>query len=388
MSLLKRSTQASREIHETINDHDPIRVAFLGGPKSGKSSTISKLSLGTFQDTYYPTHKVSPMLVNFNAKGNTSRIILDEHHNQLCLEHLVKSNEILLSPIVGHCYTLPSKPTQEVVKDDVVIHSTNNYYTMYNYQDELTSGYTPPHISPILVELIDTPSFDPNTVVPFLEASIYNKLDPELLRNLANSPRRPVNTKPLLVASGASELDGNVDGYILVYSAIPTYNPPSYNEKKTDFTTEKAKFNFDPIPGDVTFNLLAIIKNALDEAWLEYLQFRQRYNQKKESDIFSLKSAFKSMWKDKSIDEIQEDPQVNPNDPLDPNGSPPIWIVCTHSNSPLKSPILIENGAKLSKHWKCGFVAIDNMNDNVDEVVALIVKDVLARKKLQKSKRK
>jgi hypothetical protein len=394
MSIRKRSTNvaATKDIHEILNDHDPIRLAFIGGAKTGKSSIVSKVSIGTFQDTYYPTHKVSPMLINFNAKGKLSRIVLDELHNSDCLHYLVKCDNVLLSPILEHGYTLTSKPKLEIVKQDVVIHSSNNYYTLFNYKDELTNdGYTPPHISPILIELIDTPCYDPNTVIPFLEASLYNKLDEKSLKNLASEPRKPVNANPILVASGASELNGLIDGYFLVYSAVPSYNPPSYNEPESAKSTDISKVDSDSIPGDNTFSLLSTIKNTLDEAWIEYFQFKQSYYQTKESDIFSFKSALKNLWKDQiTVDSESKDEllHVNPNDPLDPNGSPPIWIVCTHANSPLRSPILIENGAKLSKMWKCGFVAVDNTNDNVDEVIALMVRDILVRQKLQKSKKR
>ena len=81
---------------------------------------------------------------------------------------------------------------------------TNEYYKVGNND-----------VGPILVELIDTPSFNPQQVVPFLEASLYTNLDKEILGNLANEPRKPVSTNPLLVASGASELNGNINGYFL-----------------------------------------------------------------------------------------------------------------------------------------------------------------------------
>ena len=47
---------------------------------------------------------------------------------------------------------------------------TNEYYKVGNND-----------VGPILVELIDTPSFNPQQVVPFLEASLYTNLDKEIL---------------------------------------------------------------------------------------------------------------------------------------------------------------------------------------------------------------
>lgn len=361
----------AKEIYETLNDHNPLRLAFIGGAKSGKSSIISKVSINTFQDTYYPTHAVLPLLLDFVAQNALSRTILDDHHHQNSLNTIVNCKDILPSPILSYSYTSPSKPTQSQEKAGVVIHSKNEYYTLYNYSDEYSAQeYVPPHISPILMELIDTPLFDPKNVVPFLEASLHAKLDKREIHNLADEPRIPVSTNPLLVASGASALNGNVDGYFLVYSAIPLYNPPSYNESPSDSIA------------DDSFSLLSIIKNGLDEAWEEYMNFKRKYHQYKESDIFSIKNALRNIWKD---EEKPGDVNVN-NDTSDDDDFPSLWIVCTHANSSLKSPMLIQKGAELAKEWRCGFVAIDNKDEGVDHVIGLMVKEILVRKSLQKRK--
>jgi hypothetical protein len=402
MSSILKKGGLTKNVHQTANDSNPIRIAFLGGPKSGKTSTISKLGLGTFQDTYYPTHKVNPLLINFQVRSLLGRAILDEFNPEQGMKYIFNTPNIKdligVSPVIYQSFSRAQwKPLPES-SSSTVVHGRNQYYSMYNLKEELTGNYVPPRISPILVELIDTPSFDPNRVVPFLEASLYMKLDKEILRNLASEPRKPVSTNPLLVASGASELNGNIDGYFFVYSAVPCYNPPSYEQaSKTESKTPSNSIQLEDIPGDNTFSLLSIIKGALDEAWREYNTFKKRWSQGKESDIFSFKSALKNIWKEQNISEIESMRQElrkqiklvdNPSDPADPNSPPPIWLICTHANSPLKSPVLIENGAKLAKFWKCGFVSIDNANANIDEVLALMIKEILERKRLQKGKKK
>ncbi|KAK6456470.1 uncharacterized protein RJT20DRAFT_128380 [Scheffersomyces xylosifermentans] len=417
-SLKKSASTSLQDLKEPINDSNPIRIAFLGGAKTGKTSTISKLTLGNFRDTYYPTHQVNPILFHYNATTEISRLILDEKELESTLGYLSKQSHILLSPVLYQSYSrLPKKKAIEASHtNDVVISSKNQYYVAYNYKNEVSEtgstinniakstnkAYIPPHISPILVELIDTSGFNPAQVVPFLEASIYVKLDKDILRNLANEPRKPVSTNPLLVASGASELNGYIDGYFFVYSAVPSYNPPSYDEiaeVPADSTRKNSILPaFDPLPGDETFSLLATMKGALDEAWREYNTFKKRWEQGKEHDIFSFKNALKSFWKEESIldvenrrNEIRNGKSFlleNSMDPADPDCPPPIWIICTHSKNQLSSPKLIENGSAVAKHWKCGFVALDNLDDNIDEILALMIKEISERKKLLKGKNK
>ncbi|ABN67561.2 predicted protein, partial [Scheffersomyces stipitis CBS 6054] len=343
-----------------LNDCAPVRIALLGGPRSGKTSTISKLTADTFNDTYYPTHSINPVLFHYKASSFLPRLILDETEPENSLSYFSKQSRVLLSPVLYQTYLKSNKKKTDI-----------------SHNSEI--AYIPPQTTPVLVELIDTPSFNPQQVVPFLEASIYHKLDKDILRNLANEPRKPVSTNPLLVASGASELNGNIDGYFFVYSAVPSYNPPSYEETIDPIRIER----------DETFKLLSIMKGALDEAWKEYNSFKKRWNLGKEHDIFSFKNAMKSIWKDKNIHDVanlreQLSKEVhlydNSVDPADPDCPPPIWIICTHTKSQLASPKLISNGKKVSKFWKCGFVAIDNEDNNVDEVLALMLREIVERK--------
>lgn len=433
-STLTAASNSPLSINTPQNDDRPIRIALLGGAKSGKTSIISKLSLGGFRDTYYPTHQTQPILFHFIPQSILSRCILDERDVTNTLGYISQHRpRLIVSPVIYQAYSkLSQSSSKEIHKkhepiNNVIVNSSNQYYTTYRSSSTSSSSYVPPEVSPILVELIDTAAFNPDQVVPFLEASLYIKLDREILKNLANEPRRPVSTNPLLVASGASELNGSVDGYLFVYSAIPSYNPPSYNEifesapstnddsmtRGTSFESQESHESQNPnksyesldgstktltitnSPGDTTFNLLSIMKVALNEAWKEYNNYKTRWEQGKESDIFSFKSALKSLWNEKNLSQIEATRNEirqnvtklklidNSIDPADPSCPPPIWIVCTHTLSHLASPKLIEDGMKLSKFWKCGFIDIDVSNDNIDESLALIIREILERKKLQ-----
>lgn len=428
MSLLGVKSSISLDLKQPLNDCAPVRIALLGGPRSGKTSTISKLTADTFNDTYYPTHSINPVLFHYKALSFLPRLILDETEPENSLSYFSKQSRVLLSPVLYQTYLKSNKKKTDISHNSEIVHSKNSYYWTYSDKKERTrdsehnsrsssmdesasldKAYIPPQTTPVLVELIDTPSFNPQQVVPFLEASIYHKLDKDILRNLANEPRKPVSTNPLLVASGASELNGNIDGYFFVYSAVPSYNPPSYEETIDPIRIESSSSAgsatsidaeipvLDTLPGDETFKLLSIMKGALDEAWKEYNSFKKRWNLGKEHDIFSFKNAMKSIWKDKNIHDVanlreQLSKEVhlydNSVDPADPDCPPPIWIICTHTKSQLASPKLILNGKKVSKFWKCGFVAIDNEDNNVDEVLALMLREIVERKKLQKGKKK
>lgn len=330
-SLLKKDSNIN--IHDTntpYNYTNPIRLAFLGGPKSGKTSTISKLTFGSFRDTYYPTHQLTPILFNYKASNSAQKIL-----------------------------TSPLKQLDNVVPDYLLKSNgppANNLYYKMSSTDKS-------EISRILVELIDTPSFNPQSVVPFLEESLHSNLGKDILRNLANEPRKPVSTNPILVASGASEMNGNVDGYFLVYSAIPSYSPPGYEDANGGLSSEHS------------MNLLPVMKATLDEAWEEYDMFIRRKNDEKEQDLFSMKVALKNLWRDPNTGSSKS----KSNKKVEPSVfyMPPIWIICTHKNNKLASSKLISEGKQLAKEWNCGFIAIDNLEDNVDELLAFMIRDII-----------
>ncbi|CAI5755601.1 unnamed protein product [Candida verbasci] len=301
---------------EPLNNDKPIRIAVLGGARFGKTSIISKLIMGNFRDTYYPTHQINSNLFTYKPSSKSAKFILQNKP--------VRDDNVIINQ--------PLKPVN------------NKYYTINNDGE----------VSPILVELIDTPSFNPQQVVPFLEASLHIKLPQDVLHNLANEPRRPVSTNPLLVASGASELNGNTNGYFFVYSSIPSYNPPSY-----EFESK--------LPENHSINLLKTMKIALDEAWEEYNNFKKNWEQGKETDMFSFKIALKNLLKENKKSNITLNNY---------NYKPSIWIVCTQINNSLSSPTLIEQGKELAKEWNYGFIAIDNLDSDVDELLALMIRSI------------
>lgn len=376
------------DLNLPINDTTPIRVAVLGGSKTGKTSFVSKLTQGIFSDTYYPTIKNNTSLFAFNPREIAryilgSKELLGRNIGRVVLSKVlqsVTSNFSNVSAVTG--------PNLQ----DITINSSNNTFISYNYKQDDESKL--PHITPILVEIIDTPAFNPNQTVPFLEASLYMNLDKSVLKNLANEPRRPVSTNPLLVASGAGELNGSIDGYFYVYSAIPSYNPPGYDAVASEDNSNNSSSNSSSANNN-SFLLLETIKAALDDAWMEFYTFKQKWEEGKETDLYSLKNAVKTVLFNKNIDEDEKDKfskrkfykdlmELSKN-PADANSPPPIWIICTHCDSPLASPNLIQDGINLSRNWECGFIALDlNSGYDDEKALALMIREITHRRMLQK----
>ncbi|CAD1812755.1 hypothetical protein FOB58_005678 [Candida parapsilosis] len=346
MTTLQKKTDP-HQLHDAakpLNLTNPVRLAFLGGSKSGKTSIISKLILGNFNDTYYPTTYLNPNLFNYEPSSERAKDILRGKP--------LTSNSHLTLP--------PSIRNSNVPTTGKNIFSKNQYYS--------TSLSV---ITPILVELIDTPGYNPDKTVPYLEASLYTNLDRDVLHNLANEPRRPVSTSPLLVASGASELNGDVNGYFFVYSAIPSFAPPKYNDDQS---------GGGELPKNHTFNLLPSIKAALNDAWEEYISFKENWKKGQEDDVFSFKSALKSFWKTTNDATTNASAGQQATTTTATARSPPIWIICTHVNSDLASDQLVLEGRKLSQEWDCGFIALDCLDD-IDEVLSLMIRDIIQGKK-------
>lgn len=403
--LRKSSTVLGDLVQAPINDDKPIRIALLGGARSGKTSIISKLTLGSFRDTYYPTQQTQPILFHYLPQLPLARSILNENDMKHTLLFVSERPKLVLSPVIYQALSkiTPDKPFDgQLDKGDVIVKSSNELYTTYHIPGDKDQI---PKVSPILVELIDTVAFNPDQVVPFLEASLYVKLDKDILRKLADEPRRPVSTNPLLVASGASELNGSIDGYFFVYSAIPSYTPPSYADieptSSTSTTSSASSLSSQHLnlKCDTSFSLLSIMKQTLDEAWKEYYTYKTRWEQGKESDIFNFKTALKNFWKERTNAQVEaQRVETRANltklklldnlvDPADPSCPPPVWVICTHTKSPLASPKLIEDGERLAKFWKCGFVPLDVDDDTTDEALSLIIREILERLKLR-AKRK
>jgi hypothetical protein len=363
-------------VDEPLNISKPIRIALLGSAKTGKTSIVSKLDQGIYTDTYYPTNRVNPSMFTFVAESEYSRSLLNSTGGLDCPPNVV------LSPVLKDMKKVPSPSKRGKTAIDsngleVIVYNRTDFYRTYNYKDN-KKGL--PEVTPILVELIDTPAYK-SDFIPFLESSLYTNLEKDVLRNLANEPRRHVLTMPLLVASGAGELNGSIDGYFYVYSAIPSYNPPTYHSSNTGNEENSLK-------------VLQRIRESIDEAWKEFYTYKMKWEEGKETDIYSFKGALKNFMSNKNVDEIEnkklskrkyyKDLLDYPTDPSDPYSPPPTWIICTHCKSHLASSNMIEEGAKLAEEWGCGYISLDISDNMVEVALSLIIRDLSERKRLQR----
>ncbi|CCH44031.1 hypothetical protein BN7_3588 [Wickerhamomyces ciferrii] len=402
---------------EVINSEHPVKLVLLGGPAVGKSTFANNIHSKFFRETYYPTHKSTILLFEYKPRTKRAKSILDEYGGLEAKKLINQQNDLQLSPTIFQSYNKnhvslkkrrnssssnansQGKANKSLVKNDYYS------YDFPNNDNSIEGQYQEPNYSPILIELIDTPPFKPDLVVPFLEVSLYRNLDKEDLHNLANEPRRPVSTNPLLVASGASEMNGNVNGYIFMYSAVPSFNPPSYDDvlspstsRNSSITTDSNQLNTVTSQED-PLSLLDIIRGAIIDAWREYRNYQKKWKKGSEGDVYSLIYGIKQLWKLKSYEEEQlklaELRKISNRldeidiDPSSPDSPPPILIVCTHSKHEGKSPKLIEDGKKLANNWKSSFILVENeINENVDESISLMIREIVERQKLQKIKKK
>lgn len=293
-----------------------------------------------------------------------------------------------------------------------------------------------PNFTPILVDLIDTTSFNLDLTIPFLELSIGTKLDNEFLHNLANSPRLPVSAKPLLIGSGAGELNGSINGYVLMYSAIPSINPPSYENSESASSETNMKGHSSSIKCNQVdntgsdkdpLNIIKSMKAIIYESWKGYKLYQAQHKIKSETDDFSLFASVKHLWKKQILDDqnkknlkknlkrlksnttteskninklninISKNPEMNSdnnylNVPLQnlehmfeisDLDVPPIIIVCSNVLDHRSSPLLIERGKALARQWNCGFMGIDSETGLcVEECLSMLIRDIVERKKL------
>ncbi|KAG7192201.1 uncharacterized protein KQ657_001919 [Scheffersomyces spartinae] len=436
---MRHSTSSKKEVNNgrPFNDNKPIRIAVIGGKRAGKTSLISNIQWGGQNDTYYPTTHVYPTLVEYTPSTTLARAAFDELSPDIMLnlatEVVRNGGALTLSSTVQTAFqrnktgstssqklrrsssTKSNRRSSENLLNGTyemgyILHSKNSVYATYNTKQELlelsessnsTSNWPLPRVSPILVELIDTPSFNPDQVVPFIEVSLHKKLAKDELHNLANEPAKPVLANPLLVASGASEMNGNIDGYFFVYSAVPTDHPPSYDEGYSCMSSTGSA-QLDGVLTPVATNnscavaaaadnngsalsLLDTMRVALMQAWKEYHYYTSRWNQGQEADIYLFKQAMKNMWKLGSNVPNKHQQQHQQLMEEIPNELPPIWIVCTHTKSPLKAPKLVEEGMKKAKEWGCGFITVDNERP-VDECLALMIRDIVETNRSKKKK--
>lgn len=440
-------------------DPRPIRLAVLGGDATGKSSFISRLTVNIVREVHYPTREQTNWLFDFTPHSNLGRTLLDRQAHGRSMNRTQGSQapqpifispsvspHVLLSPLVfqsflneftqmktqfrgrstnhiSHLhlkskdtsmyeYLEPQldeiKPVNTVTNSDVNILRTwssanSNMSNTPPHQEtiSLPVNYIPPTYTPIPIDIIDTPGFKPEMVVPFLEVSLFTQLDKRVLRGLANGPRFPVSTTSMLVASGASELNARIDGYIFVYSAVPELNhgadPPGYedavegpSEEASSSNNHALWSNYNKL-SDGGFSLLDIIRNCFLDAWTEFRNYENRWEQGKERDIYSLIYNFKNLWRTehnngKKLEELRSfnhDLKSIDLDPSSPASPPPFLIVCTHANDRMASPKLVEWGRSLATQWRSGFIALDSMDDyNVDVAVSLILREIVEKNKL------
>ncbi|AQZ14183.1 YPR084W [Zygosaccharomyces parabailii] len=443
-----------------MKEQRPIRLAVLGGDATGKSSFISRLTVNIVREVHYPTREQTNWLFDFSPYSDLGKTLLDRQTHKRLLRRTQGSqapepifpspsisHHVLLSPLVFQSFMndftfvktqYDSRSTNHIKHINLKSKDTNLYQYLEPTADaddikpintltnsdmnilrsstsansntsdvgpandvNIPHNYTPPTYTPIPIDIIDTPGFKPEMVVPFLEVSLFTQLDSRILKGLAKEPRKPVSTTSMLVASGASELNGRVDGYIFVYSAVPELNggadPPQYEDSVTEAQGESAichdqtswsSFNK---MADGGFSLLNLIRNCFLDAWTEFRNYQSRWEKGKESDVYSLVYNFKNLWRTehnrgKKLAELRSfHTKLNSIDldPSSPASPPPFLIVCTHATDTMASPKLVEWGRNLATQWKSGFVALDSMDDyNVDVAVSLILREIVERRKL------
>lgn len=454
----------------------PIRLAVLGAESTGKTSLVSRLTLNIVHEAHYPTRDQTNWLFDYIPHSKLAKTILDgQAHERLLrrtpnsqlLEPIFKSPlvspNVLLSPLVFQAFidnftaiktqskhkttsnnffmkNLDLKKTTSGGGSSDSLHDRNlqvryaspapvsngkgatkgtalhqPVHQSHDDENSVPKNYIPPSYAPIPIDIIDTPGFNPQMVVPFLEVSLFRNLDKSILRGLANEPRQPVSTRTLLVASGASELNGKIDGYILVYSAVPEllhYNlslPPEYEgdgDETDHLPKEKETSAPPPAPSTSTesilggFPILSNIRACILDAWAEYVNYKEAWEEGKEDDIYSLLHNFKNIWKSQESESSKNSkikdlrsfkttlPEIDLN-PASPTSPPPCIIVCTHVDEPLASPVLIKKGRDLATQWNCGFVGVNNIEDyNVDVALSMIIKEIVEKEKLLSQRKK
>ncbi|CCC67688.1 hypothetical protein NCAS_0A11300 [Naumovozyma castellii] len=431
-----------------MSDQRPIRLAVLGGESTGKTSLISRLTVNFVHEVHYPTRNQTNWLFDFNPHTKLAKTLLDgQAHERLysrtpggqtpqpLFSSPQISPEIQLSPLVFQAfmndftnlknqyktrsnnhikhfdlkksdnafyqYMEPTAAANHYNSRSAINKPNNNNNNSNNIPSstvKLPENYLPPSYTPISIDIIDTPAFNPDIVVPFLEVSLFRNLDKSILKGLANEPRKPVTTTTLLVASGASELNGKIDAYIFVYSAVPelfnyNVNPPDYNENQESLNPKDNSYLNRRHEIDGGYTMLTIMRNCILDAWTEFRNYQKRWELGKEDDTYSIVYNFKNFWK--SYNESEERSKLNKlrsfdnklrsidMDPSSPNSPPPIIIVCTHLDDPMASPVLVEWGRNLATQWNCGFVAVDNTDDvNVDVALSLLIRELVEKEKL------
>ncbi|OBA25587.1 hypothetical protein HANVADRAFT_18371, partial [Hanseniaspora valbyensis NRRL Y-1626] len=384
------------------DETETLRVAILGTEEVGKTSFVNRLTMKYVPESHYPTLKVTNWLFQFEPVNELTRLILDEHKHERMLynvqntknqtgykvnqciyqtpnlsDHLIISNSLFEREINNfvkfkkkYCLTNAEVP---VDKDIIPIYNAGHNFmitkqqTLRKYTPILPKMYTPPYISNILIDIIDTPAFNVSNIIPFLEVSLFrDNLGVPYLQNERNRRDYNENIGTMMTFSGSSELNGKIDAYVLVYSCYPTITePPLYNVDSTESDEQEEKEKEEILLKDII-----TMKEILCDAWRNYKEYISNWKKGDEGDVYSLMYNLRKKW-----EKIPISNSNNNNNRIDED-MPPIVIVATHTLNELTSPILLNEGKKLATKWGCSFIAVDNYNDyQCEEALGVVVSE-------------
>lgn len=437
----------------------PLRFAVLGPHRSSKSSFVSIISNQISLPNHYPTVQNSPVLVQFQPKRFSSRAILDVRVTPKDLEEVgllgdssIVMDQHLMKRIdmegLRQAKERASANTSDT-SEDILAQTNRNYdldYTVWDMFDNeyfkpinsfasqvpavarldatvvkgrrgvaplpvhfdlrSKSSYKPPVSTPILIELIDTPGVQEEDLIPFLERSLDCRLSKDVLNNLANDYNTNFRSrvKPLITASGISDLNAGINGYLLCYSAVPEVEdtnvpPPIYGDATvaSEATSQAGPFpnSTCDVPSPVRrsngIDVLRSLYYSIVEAWQEWTTYHVNWEIGKEYDSLSLATSIKQIWKRKELplSEIKDPNELSGEDrrrlekfleKSDVAKRPPIVVACTHVDSPYASPLLQKKGRELASEWGCAYVEMSCSYEarswkNVEEALALLVRE-------------
>lgn len=201
-------------------------------------------------------------------------------------------------------------------------------------------------------------------LIPFLEKSLDCRLSKDVLNNLANGYNTNYRSrvKPLIIGSGISDMNGYMDGYILTYSCVPQDPlPPAYEASQSTPTRKTA----------TQLDIVRAVHDSIEDAWKEWTVYNEGWKTGGETEV---KHSFSSRFKREADATV---PGVVAM--MSSSGMPPIVLVCTHIDSPLASPRLIEEGRELARKWNAAFVEcscspIKREWENVYETIAVAIR--------------
>ncbi|GMG36091.1 unnamed protein product [Ambrosiozyma monospora] len=395
-------------VESSKGHYNPNSASVLNSNSHSNSNSYSNLNtLSSKRDISTETEDILPKTLNYyDLDYQQSGLFNDDYLSPVHSSNSMASNSTGSASGNHHLSYFASVLS---AANSVSYHNKMDT-SQYNY------NYHPPVTSPILLELIDSPGVTQDDLIPFLEKSLDSRLASDVLRNLISNhngedadEESEVDTssrsrvKPLIVGSGISDLNGAIDGYLMCYSCVPEstttldLSPPAYSDViEQDNNLKSGSSNAANEPtGFEAIEILKSLHATLKEAWKEYLKYYENWVTDKEFDVFSLNQTFKNLWKrNNNNTQNARSKSGGPNKStrlnLDVNQFlPPIVIAVTHVDHELASPLLIEEGRKLAKLWGTGFVEVscefENWN-NVEELMALMIRESIEKKKSKKSK--